>query len=194
LSARFQHIAAATGDLVQSSLPLWGGTLPTPVHGDLARHHTLIERGQALFLDWEMFGLGDPALDVARLLQREAQSLTAEQVEAWLERYLQFVDQPAMAERIDIFQRLLEIHNVIYLLVGLQQRLSCKFLSAQPWIALRLRCGCRRSQILILSWRTLSGGYLKPPLSPDERSQIQRTFSVLERRRVIAIDFCWRNP
>jgi aminoglycoside phosphotransferase (APT) family kinase protein len=81
----------------------------------------LIERGQVLLLDWEMFGLGDPALDVARLLQREAQSLTADQVEGWLARYLPIVDQPAMAERIDIFQRLLEVHNGIYLLVGLQQ-------------------------------------------------------------------------
>jgi hypothetical protein len=68
-----------------------------------------------------MFGLGDPALDVARLLQREALSFEPHQVDSWLDTYLRFVDQPAMAERIDLFRRLLEVHNVIYLVVGLQQ-------------------------------------------------------------------------
>ncbi len=121
LTKLFKTLATATEQLVQVGLPLWATAAPTPIHGDLAREHTLVERGRVVLLDWEMFGLGDPALDVARLLQREALSLEPHQVDSWLNTYLRFVDQPAMAERIDLFQRLLDVHNVIYLVVGLQQ-------------------------------------------------------------------------
>jgi Ser/Thr protein kinase RdoA (MazF antagonist) len=124
LKVLFRRLATATETLVERSLPLWATAIPTPVHGDLTREHTLIERGRVLLLDWEMFGLGDSALDVARLLQHEAQTLEDDQIEQWLGHYLQTVDQPGMAERIAIFQRLLEVHNVIYLLVGLQQHTS----------------------------------------------------------------------
>jgi hypothetical protein len=124
LTPLFQRLATATAQLIQTSLPLWATAMPTPVHGDLSRDHTLVERGRVILLDWEMFGLGDPALDAARLLQREAQTLDPEQVETWLDRYLTTVDQPEMATRIEIFRRLLEAHNVIYLLVGLQQNTS----------------------------------------------------------------------
>jgi aminoglycoside phosphotransferase (APT) family kinase protein len=127
LTPLFQKLATATEQLVQASLPLWATAMPTPVHGDLSRNHTLVERGRVTLLDWEMFGLGDPALDVARLLQREAQTLDAEQVETWLDRYLTLIDQPEMAARVHIFQQLLAAHNVIYLLVGLQQNSTGQF-------------------------------------------------------------------
>lgn len=117
----FQRVAAATRELVRNNLPLWTTASPTPVHGDLNAAHTLVERGRVLLLDWEMFGLGDPALDVARLLQHEAQTLDADQVDTFLDRYLTVSEQPNIGARITLFQRLLAVHNVIYLLVGLQQ-------------------------------------------------------------------------
>jgi hypothetical protein len=142
LTPLFQRLGAATAQLVQTSLPLWATAIPTPVHGDLSRDHTLVERGRVILLDWEMFGLGDPALDVARLLQREAQTLAPEQVETWLDRYLTIVDQPDMAARIEIFQRLLEAHNVIYLLVGLQQnttgQLNDELAAALPFLQMAI--------------------------------------------------------
>jgi thiamine kinase-like enzyme len=134
----FQGLAGATEQLVEHSLPLWATAAPTPVHGDLSRAHTLLERGRVLLLDWEMFGLGDPALDVAHMLQREAQTLTAQQTDAWLDRYLSAIDQPEIGARIDIFRRLLDVHNVIYLLVGLQQNatgpLDAELRTALPFI------------------------------------------------------------
>jgi thiamine kinase-like enzyme len=121
LHNRFQEVADATGVLVRENLPLWTTASPTLVHGDLTAAHTLVERGRVLLLDWEMFGLGDPALDVARLLQHEAQTLNADQVDTFLDRYLEMSEQPNLGTRITLFQRLLAVHNVIYLLVGLQQ-------------------------------------------------------------------------
>lgn len=124
LTQHFAHIATAAEKFVQSSLPFWAGATPTAVHGDLSLTHVLLERGRAILLDWEMFGLGDPALDVARLIQREEQSLDTDQIEQWLDRYQQIMDQPGIRERIHIFQQLLEVHNVVYLLVGLQQHIG----------------------------------------------------------------------
>ena len=69
----------------------------------------------------DLFGLGDPALDVARLLQREGNTLAQEQSQAWIESYIRFMREPELADRINIYLRLLAFHNVVYLLVGLHQ-------------------------------------------------------------------------
>lgn len=121
LAPLFRALAEAARREVERAFS-WAARAPlTPVHGDLSLAHTLVDRGRIVLLDWEMFGLGDPALDVARLLQREAQTLSAAQVERWLARYLLVVDQSGMEERITLYRQLLDLHNVVYLLVGLQQ-------------------------------------------------------------------------
>lgn len=158
LAATFQQLATAAEALVHQSLPMWERALPTSVHGDLSHEHTLIERGRILFLDWEMFGLGDPALDVARLLQREGQRLTEEQRHLWLESYLQRMDQPELAQRLNIYQQLLEFHNVVYLLVGLQQhstvQLDSELLAALPFLQSALTSALDRTfELLTLSER-----------------------------------------
>lgn len=152
----FDEIAAATTELVQNSLPLWATATPTAVHGDLSHQHTLLERGRVTLLDWEMFGLGDPALDVARLLQREAQTLTPSQTEQWLDRYLQTVDHPTLAARIDLFQKLLEVHNIVYLLIGLQQhtavQLDAELRDVLPFVQASLATALdRAADVLALS-------------------------------------------
>lgn len=124
IAAHFDQLATVGEKLALDSLPLWIGVLPTAIHGDLSHEHTLVARGRIVLLDWESFGLGDAAFELARLLQREAQTLTQEQSEALLNRYLEVIDLPGHAERIDAARRLLELHNVVYLLSGLQQHAS----------------------------------------------------------------------
>ncbi len=149
LQAYVEQLSAACENLVQTSLSRLPRTGPTPVHGDLSAAHTLLERGRIQLLDWEMFGLGDPALDVARLFQHEAQSLTVEQVDLWLEHYQQSVDQPGIVARIDTYRRLLEAHNVVYLLVGLQQhtanRLDVELVDALPFMQTALTAAIERA-------------------------------------------------
>ena len=146
----FEQMASATAALVQQGLSLWAYAMPTPVHGDLARQHTLIERGRVVLLDWEMFGLGDPAQDVARLLQREAQHMTPHQIEAWLAAYTTLVDQPNINERIRLFQQLLDVHNVVYLLIGLQQHtqqgVDADLAAALPYMQATLATAIERAQ------------------------------------------------
>lgn len=115
------HFVDAAGALVQAALPLWANTLPTPVHGDLKLENCLYSFGVAVLLDWEMFGLGDPAYEVASFLNLSNQMLSAEQQADWLQCYLDSVDQPPLEARIAVYRRLLPLQAVVYLLDGLRQ-------------------------------------------------------------------------
>lgn len=122
--AAYRQLADAAAQLVEAALPHVGQTPPAPVHGDLRLAHALLHRGQAMLLDWELFGLGDPALDCARFLQVEAQTLTPAQQMAWRDAYLAQSAHPAMGLRLGLYERLLAFDAVTYLLVGLEQHVQ----------------------------------------------------------------------
>ena len=115
-------LAANANALVAAARPLWQNTPPTPVHGDLKLENAIDSFGAAVLLDWEMFGLGDPAYEIAGFLQTVQADLDAAAQEDWLQSYLATVDQPGLAQRIGIYQRLLPFQAVCYLLHGLRQQ------------------------------------------------------------------------
>jgi len=117
----FTALTANAQMLVNAALPLWQGAPPTPVHGDLTLENVIDTFGTAVLLDWEMFGLGDPAYEIASFLQASQQLWTAAGQADWLEGYLSSVDQPGLAQRIAVYQRLLAFQAVCYLLHGLRQ-------------------------------------------------------------------------
>jgi thiamine kinase-like enzyme len=145
----FSQIAVAATSLVADRIDFWRKAAPTPIHGDLSFAHTLVERSSVILLDWEMFGLGDPAQDVARLLQREEQTLGPEKSDAWLERYLIQSEDSTLAARIATYRQLLDVHNVVYLLVGLQQhttgQLDPALLKALPYVQTTLAIALERA-------------------------------------------------
>lgn len=120
LRTHFDSLAAAGSALVKSALPLWQQAAPTPVHGDLKVENCVVHFGTVALLDWELFGLGDPALEVAKFLYLHSQALTADQQSDWLEHYLSARDAAGLAERVAVYQRLLPFHSVCYLLDGLR--------------------------------------------------------------------------
>jgi hypothetical protein len=124
LAQLFHQLATQTEALVTAALPLWQGVAPTPVHGDLQPENGLHSFGSAVLLDWEMFGLGDPALDVARLLQYSQPLLDAEGQTDWLEHYLAHFDQPGLRERIGVYGRVLPFGAISFLLEGLRTHLA----------------------------------------------------------------------
>lgn len=139
LQRYFNAIAANANALVAAALPLWQHTPPTPVHGDLKLENAIDSFGTAVLLDWEMFGLGDPAYEVATFLQSSQADLDADGQAAWLNIYLATFDQPGLAQRIGVYQRILPFQSVAYLLHGLRQqppdelpllRENCQFLEA----------------------------------------------------------------
>lgn len=124
-------IAANANALVEAALPLWQNTPPTPVHGDLKLENAIDSFGHAVLLDWEMFGLGDPAYEIASFLQTVQADLAAEAQDDWLESYLATFDQPGLAQRIGVYQRLLPFQAVCYLLHGLRQQPAATFSELQ---------------------------------------------------------------
>ncbi|MEM7133583.1 MAG: aminoglycoside phosphotransferase family protein [Chloroflexota bacterium] len=120
LSIHFSTLAERAETLVEAALPLWSGSSPAPVHGDLKLENCLSHFGSTALLDWELFGIGDPALDVARFLHFSQQEIAEEMAESWLDHYLSMADQPGLAQRIGVFQRLLIFQSLCYILDGLR--------------------------------------------------------------------------
>jgi len=122
LQEQFNAMATMANALVEAALPLWQQTPPTPVHGDLKLENVIDSFGAAVLVDWEMFGLGDPAYEVATFLQSSQADLDADGQAAWLNTYLTAFDQPGLAQRIGVYQRILPFQAVCYLLHGLRQQ------------------------------------------------------------------------
>lgn len=120
LVPHFRNLTDRGRALVESAMPLWQGISPAPVHGDLKFENVLSSFGQAVLLDWEMFGLGDPALDVATFLHLEQSALSAESTAAWIDSYLATSEQPGLAQRIGVYQTLLPFQSVCFLLDGIR--------------------------------------------------------------------------
>ena len=124
LATIFSELTDHTDALIEAGLPLWANTLPTPIHGDLKLENAIDSFGTAILLDWEMFGLGDPALEVANFLYLSQQELDESIQAEWLETYLAVFDQPALIQRIGVYQRLLPFQATCFLLDGLRQHLA----------------------------------------------------------------------
>lgn len=113
--------ASRSQAIVESALPRWMGVPPAPVHGDLRVENVVSSLGQVALLDWEMYGLGDPALEMASLLYLENQKLSDDLRSLLIDTYLSLVDQQALEERIEVYMRLLPLQSVCYLLEGMRR-------------------------------------------------------------------------
>jgi hypothetical protein len=107
--------------IVAEARLLWQSATPTPVHGDLRLEHALMQGRRAVLLDWEMFGLGDPALDVATFLRQDAGTMDDASRAHWLACYCDAVRSPELSARIDVYARLLPLQQFAFLLGGLRQ-------------------------------------------------------------------------
>ena len=120
LAALFGRLAAQGRRLATAGLPLWQQAPPAPVHGDLRPSNLLLSFGRPVLVDWEMFGLGDASLEVARFLEQSRTVLDAGAQAMWLDQYLDAMDLPGLAQRIEIYRQLLALQTVAYLLTGLK--------------------------------------------------------------------------
>lgn len=146
----FDRLAMQAQTLVEASLPLWQATPPTPVHGDLRSENLIDSFGVAVLLDWEMFGLGDPALDVASFLHLSQDVLATDAAEAWLDHYLAGFDHPGLRQRIDSYRVLLPFQDVCFLLNGLREHLhqpveSDEITTALPFLSATLSAALNRA-------------------------------------------------
>jgi hypothetical protein len=116
------ELQTAASALAAEAAPLWANATPTPIHGEFSPENTLITPRGVTFVDWELSGLGDPALEVARFAQGHlVETATREQ---WLATYLAAFNPPQMAERIALYRMLLPIEWLCLLLGGLEDALA----------------------------------------------------------------------
>ncbi len=111
----------ATHRLMNGALPLLGETPAAPIHGDLTAENALFDRGRALLVDWEFFGLGDPAQEIARFLFYGGDDWSEDDRAGWCELYLAANAAPDLPERVELYLRLFNFQAVTYLLQGIRQ-------------------------------------------------------------------------
>ncbi len=131
LSSLLDSLWRETHPLIGQALPLFGETRPALIHGEMSVENVLIRRGRCLFLDWEFFGLGDPAQEVARFLFYSGPEWSEAEQAAWLERYLAAMNEPVLEERIQLYRRVFPFHAATNLLHGLLQELAASPAAAQ---------------------------------------------------------------
>jgi Ser/Thr protein kinase RdoA (MazF antagonist) len=115
----FESLAGQAAHLVENAPPAWRQTPPAAVHGDLRLENVIDSFGATVLLDWEMFGLGDPALEIATFLYWSQSEMEETGQETWLEHYFAGFDQPGLAQRIALYRRLAPFQAVCFLLNGL---------------------------------------------------------------------------
>lgn len=118
--ALFQRMARNAESLLAKTSHLWPGVAPAPIHGELKLENSVISFGQPLLVDWERFGLGDPAQEAANFLLYGGPVLTAEMAELWLDVYLEQLDQPGLPGRVQLYCTFLPFQTLCYLLDGLR--------------------------------------------------------------------------
>lgn len=120
-AALLAALAEQAATITAAAMPLWQSAPPTPVHGDLRLENVVIARGRAVLLDWEMFGLGDPALEIATFLFDHVQALGTQAGARWRRSYLDAAQSADIDPRIDIYLRLLPLQRFTSLLHSLHQ-------------------------------------------------------------------------
>ena len=112
--------SAAHGTL-DGALQQLGETPPAPVHGELAVQNALFHMDRVLLVDWEFFGLGDPAQEIARFLFLEGKNWAKHSREIWWDCYGPCPADPSLPDRVELYLRLLNFQAVTFLLDGVRQ-------------------------------------------------------------------------
>ena len=149
LTEHLSSLWAAAHRLMDTVLPLLGETPPSPIHGDLRAENALFQRGGAILVDWEFFGLGDPAQEIGRFLFFGGDDWTDESHDDWREMYYCSNTDPSLPDRVDIYLRLFSSQAVTYLLEGIRQK------AVPPVSAFGSRC--REFPVPVLSHQRLNG-------------------------------------
>ena len=102
------QLHAITQVRIETNRALWEGMTRRPCHGNPAPGHLVSEGGRLTLTEWSGFGLGDPAIEVARVGALAALSgeLTGEQYTRFVADYLDGVRDlrdTTLEERLRIF-------------------------------------------------------------------------------------------
>lgn len=103
----------------QAHKRFWQGAALTPVHGSPVCPNFLLSGRQLRLVDWQRFGLGDPAYEVALASTQFGGEAPAHRIST---TYLEKADDIMLARRVQIYQRLIPFSRVISLLSSAEVR------------------------------------------------------------------------
>jgi hypothetical protein len=114
LMSALAQLHAIVGARVQARRDLWSAVARRFCHGDPILAHVARERDRLLLIEWEGFGLGDPAMEIGRAatLAWLSGEITNEQHERLLQEYRDGVadlQDATLGERLDVFASILPL-------------------------------------------------------------------------------------
>jgi len=165
MAALVEQLGGRAVAVVEQGLPLWQVAPPTPVHGDLSLANALAVGGAVMLVDWEMFGLGDPALEVASFLHDSRSALSAALLAGWREQYLAASSDSQIARRIEVYEQLLPLQQLLFLLNGLRrltaaERADSAYHSRRSFLAETLQIATDAAQVALDTVPPDAGGVL----------------------------------
>jgi hypothetical protein len=147
LQQAYRVLTQAAQDHVAATLANDDDVHPTPIHGHLKLENCLNHAGQVFLLDWEMFGLGDPAQEVAELLHAQRTAWSSATHHAFVATYCSQIADPSAARRIERYAPLLLLRDLVFLLDGVrrstaEERADPALVAAMPTLIETLRRAC----------------------------------------------------
>lgn len=101
---------------VQTHKRFWNVTPATLVQGSLLEQSLAFRREEPIFLDWQRFGPGDPAFEVAGAGLTLSRSSGHEAAHKFISDYLDGAEEPAFSARVEIYLRAMPFGRAMRLL------------------------------------------------------------------------------
>jgi hypothetical protein len=113
------RLHAIVGARIQARRDLWDAVPRRLCHGDPLPAHVVRERERTLLIEWEGFGLADPAMEIGRAatLARLAGEITEAQCERFLREYRDGaadLNDATLGERLEVFTSILPLGFVFH--------------------------------------------------------------------------------
>ncbi len=103
----------------QAHKRFWQGATLVPVQGNPTCDNVIMQGEQAVFINWQRFGLGDPAYEVTLAASQYFDKAQAKRI---LAHYVERANEPMLNTRIQLYCRLWPFGRVIALLAGINLR------------------------------------------------------------------------
>ncbi len=89
--------------------------VPTPSHGDSGAQNTILQSNNRIrLIDWESFGIWDPAAEIAGIFYSFGIEFPADRQNDFLLEYSRWRRDPGLARRIELFKPLILLDNLTW--------------------------------------------------------------------------------
>jgi len=85
-----------------------------PGHGDICQQNLLVHNGELRLIDWEDFGLRDPASDIGIIFEGFGIEFTKEQEDEFLREYLNIRTDETLKERLKVFRPIIQFDQFVW--------------------------------------------------------------------------------